>query len=199
MYVFGYGAPTGFRLALAHPERVTAIISQNGNAYVEGLSPVWEPWQIYWRSPTLENRLACRGSLTATTIRDFQYHHGTDPERVSRDVYPLDIAYRAPPGAEEIQLNLILDSQTKVSLYPAFQEYFRTHQPPMLAIWGKNDPFFLPAGAEAYRRDIPDAEVGFLNTGHFALETHAAETAVAIRSFLERRYLSPANKAAQIT
>jgi len=129
--------------------------------------------------------------LTATTIRDFQYHHGTDPERVSPDGYTLDIAYLARPGAEEIQLDLILDYRTKVSLYPAFQEYFRTHQPPMLAIWGKNDPFFLPAGAEAYRRDIPDAEVGFLDTGHFALETHAAEIAVAIRSFLERSILKP--------
>jgi pimeloyl-ACP methyl ester carboxylesterase len=136
-----------------------------------------------------ENRLACRGSLTPTTIRDFQYHHGADPEHISLDGYTLDIAYMARPGAEEIRLDLILDYRTNVSLYPAFQEYFRTHRPPLLAIWGRNDPFFLPAGAEAYRRDIPDAEVRFLDTGHFALETHAAEVAVAIRSFLERSML----------
>jgi pimeloyl-ACP methyl ester carboxylesterase len=184
LYVFDYGAPTGFRIAMAHPDRVTAIISQNGNAYIEGLSDAWGPWQSYWRNPTAENREACRESLQPETIREWQYGSGTDRTRLSPDGYTLDIAYMARPGSEEIQLDLILDYRTNVALYPAFQEYFRTHRPPLLAIWGKNDPAFIPPGAEAYRRDLPDAEIRFLETGHFALETHAAEIAEAMRRFL---------------
>ena len=186
MYVFDYGAPVGFRLALAHPERITAIISQNGNAYVEGLSDAWEPWRAYWQSPTSENREACCTSLSPSTIRDFQYRHGVYPQRISPDGYTLDIAYMARPDAQEIQLDLILDYRNNLTLYPKFQQYFRTNRPPLLAIWGKNDPFFLSAGAEAYQRDIPDAEVRFLDTGHFALETHTAEVEDAIRNFLRR-------------
>jgi pimeloyl-ACP methyl ester carboxylesterase len=184
LYVFDYGAPTGFRLALAHPERVTAIVSQNGNAYLEGLSDAWGPWQTYWREPTPEHREACRESLLPDVIRDWQYLTGADKRRVSPDGYTLDIAYMARPGVEEIQLDLILDYRSNVALYPAFQEYFRTHRPPLLAIWGKNDPAFIPPGAEAYKRDIPDAEVRFLDTGHFALETHATEIGSAMREFL---------------
>lgn len=187
MYVFDYGAPTGFRVALAHPERVAAIISQNGNAYLEGFSDAWGTWQNYWRSPTPETREACRVSLAPDTIRDVQYLHGADPQRVSPDGYTLDIAYMARPGAEEIQLDLILDYRSNVAFYPAFQAYFRTYQPPLLAIWGKNDPHFIPPVAEAYKRDIPDAEVGFLDAGHFALETHAAEIGEAMRGFLGAR------------
>jgi pimeloyl-ACP methyl ester carboxylesterase len=190
LYVFDYGAPTGFRLALAHPERVTAIVSQNGNAYLEGLSDAWGPWQTYWREPTPEHREACRESLLPETIRDWQYLTGTDKSRVSPDGYTLDIAYLARPGAEEIQLDLILDYRSNVALYPAFQSYFRTHRPPLLAIWGKNDPAFIPPGAEAYKRDIPDADVRFLDTGHFALETHAAEIGGAMREFLGRCILA---------
>ncbi|MEH2481676.1 pimeloyl-ACP methyl ester carboxylesterase [Nitrobacteraceae bacterium AZCC 2146] len=190
LYVFDYGAPTGFRLALAHPERVTAIVSQNGNAYLEGLSDAWGPWQTYWREPTPEHREACRESLLPETIRDWQYLTGTDKSRVSPDGYTLDIAYLARPGAEEIQLDLILDYRSNVALYPAFQSYFRTHRPPLLAIWGKNDPAFIPHGAEAYKRDIPDADVRFLDTGHFALETHAAEIGSAMREFLGRCILA---------
>jgi pimeloyl-ACP methyl ester carboxylesterase len=190
LYVFDYGAPTGFRLALAHPERVTAIVSQNGNAYLEGLSDAWGPWQTYWREPTPEHREACRESLLPETIRDWQYLTGTDKSRVSPDGYSLDIAYMARPGAEEIQLDLILDYRSNVALYPAFQSYFRTHRPPLLAIWGKNDPAFIPPGAEAYKRDIPDADVRFLDTGHFALETHAAEIGSAMREFLGRCILA---------
>jgi pimeloyl-ACP methyl ester carboxylesterase len=190
LYVFDYGAPTGFRLALAHPERVTAIVSQNGNAYLEGLSDAWGPWQTYWREPTPEHREACRESLLPETIRDWQYLTGTDKSRVSPDGYSLDIAYMARPGAEEIQLDLILDYRSNVALYPAFQNYFRTHRPPLLAIWGKNDPAFIPPGAEAYKRDIPDADVRFLDTGHFALETHAAEIGSAMREFLGRCILA---------
>jgi pimeloyl-ACP methyl ester carboxylesterase len=186
LYVFDYGAPVGFRLAVAHPERVAAIVSQNGNAYLEGLSDGWVVWQNYWKSPTPQNREACRTSLSPAEIRDGQYLHGSDPQRVSPDGYTLDIAYMARPGAEEIQLDLILDYRSNVALYPTFQLYFRTHRPPLLAIWGKNDPFFLPPGAEAYKRDLPDAEVRFLDTGHFALETHSAEIGAAMRDFLGR-------------
>jgi pimeloyl-ACP methyl ester carboxylesterase len=187
IYAFDYGAPTGFRLAAAHPERVTAIISQNGNAYVEGLSGAWESWQTYWRNPTPENREACRVALSPDTIKNFQYLTGADPSLMSPDGYTLDIAYMARPGAEEIQLDLILDYRSNVALYPAFQTYFRAHRPPLLAVWGKHDPFFLPPGAVAFKRDIPDAEVHLLDTGHFALETHSADIAALMRDFLGRK------------
>ncbi|MGH7102513.1 MAG: alpha/beta fold hydrolase [Acetobacteraceae bacterium] len=183
LYVFDYGAPTGFRLALKHPERITAIISQNGNAYEEGLSDGWNPIQAYWREPSQSNREALRSFLTPeATI--WQYTHGVaDPTRVSPDGYSLDNFYLAKPGMTELQLDLFGDYQSNVALYPTFQKYFRTHKPPLLALWGKNDPFFLPPGAEAFKRDIPNAVVRFFNTGHFALETHAAEIAAAIREF----------------
>jgi pimeloyl-ACP methyl ester carboxylesterase len=184
LYVFDYGAPTGYRIALAHPERITAIISQNGNAYLDGLSDAWGPWQTYWREPTAAHREACRESLSPQTIRDLQYLHGADPNRVSPDGYMLDIAYMARPGAEEIQLDLILDYRINVALYPAFQKYFREKEPPFLAAWGKNDPHFHPAGARAYLRDLPKAEVHLLDTGHFALETHAEEIGRLILTFL---------------
>jgi pimeloyl-ACP methyl ester carboxylesterase len=186
LYIFDYGAPTGLRIALKHPERITAIVSQNGNAYLEGLSDAWGPWQTYWREPTPEHREACRESLAPTTIRDWQYLSGAGPGRISPDGYTLDIAYMARPGADEIQLDLILDYRSNVALYPAFQAYFRDQQPPLLAVWGKNDPAFLPAGALAYRRDLPGAEVHLLDTGHFALETHAAEIGNIMLDFLDR-------------
>lgn len=184
LYVFDYGAPTGFRLAVRRPERITAIVTQNGNAYEEGLSDGWNPIRAYWREPTRANRDAIRSMLQPETTV-WQYTHGvTDPSSVSPDGYTLDNHYLARPGADEIQLDLFLDYASNVELYPAFQEYFRTHRPPLLAIWGRNDPFFLPAGAEAFKRDIPDADVRLLDTGHFALETHADEIAAAIRGFL---------------
>ena len=184
LYVFDYGAPTGFRIAMAHPERVTAIISQNGNAYEEGLSDGWNPIQRYWRDPSAANRQALRALLTPASVR-WQYEHGVaDTTRISPDGIGLDAWYLAQPGMDEIQLDLFLDYASNVALYPAFQAYFRRHRPKLLAIWGRNDPFFLPPGAEAYRRDIPDAQVRFLETGHFALETHAAEIAAAIGHFL---------------
>lgn len=186
LYVFDYGAPVGFRLAMAHPERITALVSQNGNAYAEGFSDAWAPWRAYWADPTEENRAACRASLAPDAIRAGQYLHGADESLVSPDGYSLDIAYLARPGADEIQLDLILDYRSNLALYPAFQDYFRTHRPPLLAIWGRNDPHFLPTGAEAYRRDLPEAEVRLLDTGHFALETHAAEIGAAMRDFLAR-------------
>ena len=184
LYIFDYGAPVGLRLALAHPERVAAIISQNGNAYEEGFSENWGPWRDYWADPSPEKREACRGSFDPDTIRDDQYLHGADVSRVSPDGYTLDIAYLARPDADQIQLDLILDYKSNVALYPAFQSYFREHRPSLLAIWGRNDPFFVPSGAEAYRRDLPDAEIVLLDAGHFALETHAAEIGAAMRGFL---------------
>jgi pimeloyl-ACP methyl ester carboxylesterase len=186
LYVFDYGAPTGFRVAAAHPERVTAIISQNGNAYEEGLSDVWGPYQAYWRAPSEQTREACRDALSPEAIR-MQYLHGADPLKVSPDGYTLDTAYISRAGMDDIQLDLVLDYRTNVALYPAWQAYFRKHQPPLLAVWGDKDPFFLPAGAQAYKRDIPGAEVHLLNTGHFALETNANEIADLIRDFLSRK------------
>ena len=186
VYVFDYGAPVGLRLALRHPERITAIISQNGNAYVEGLSSGWDPIRKYWEAPTDENRAALRGLLTPETTQ-WQYTHGVvDEERVAPEGYTLDSALMARPEADEIQLDLFLDYASNVALYPAFQKYFREHCPPLLAVWGKNDPFFLPRGADAFKRDIPDAEIRFFDTGHFALETHHAEIAAVIRDFLAR-------------
>lgn len=186
LYVFDYGAPVGFRLAMRHPERISAIVSQNGNAYIEGFSEEWGPWEAYWREPSPARREACRPSLSPETIRDWQYGTGADPALISPDGYELDIAYMARPGAEEIQLDLILDYRSNVALYPNFQAYFRTHRPPLLAAWGRHDPAFVPAGAEAYRRELQDAEVHLLDTGHFALETHAAEIAALMRPFLDK-------------
>jgi pimeloyl-ACP methyl ester carboxylesterase len=184
IYIFDYGAPVGLRLALAHPERVTAIISQNGNAYEEGLSRGWNPIQKYWKEPTPANRAALRDFLTPDATRS-QYLSGVaDETMVAPEAFTLDSALLARAGNDEIQLDLFLDYASNVALYPKFQEYFRTHHPPLLAVWGKNDPFFLPEGAEAYRRDIPDAEVRLFDTGHFALETHAREVGNAIHDFL---------------
>ncbi|HEY7890254.1 MAG TPA: alpha/beta hydrolase [Steroidobacteraceae bacterium] len=186
VYVFDYGAPTGFRLCLAHPDRIMAIISQNGNAYAEGLSDGWTPIRAYWESASPANREALRAFLKPETTV-WQYTHGVpDGTLVSPDGYSLDNFYLTRPGADDLQLDLFGDYKSNVALYPAFQQYFRTHKPRLLAIWGKNDPFFLPAGAEAFKRDIPGAIVRFVDGGHFALETHAAEIATAIRDFLPR-------------
>jgi pimeloyl-ACP methyl ester carboxylesterase len=193
IYVFDYGAPVGLRLALAHPERITAIISQNGNAYEEGLSEGWNPIQKYWKEPNAENRAALRQFLAPESTK-WQYVHGVaDQSLVAPEAYQLDSALLARPGNDEIQLDLFLDYASNVALYPQFQEYFRTKRPPLLAVWGKNDPFFLPPGAEAFKRDNPNAEVHFYDTGHFALETHAAEIATAIRDFLSRKLTARAS------
>jgi pimeloyl-ACP methyl ester carboxylesterase len=187
VYVFDYGAPIGFRLATRHPERITAVISQNGNAYAEGLSQGWNPIQRYWTQPTPENRAALRDFLTPEATKS-QYLHGVqDDSLVAPESYALDSSLLARPGNDEIQLDLFLDYASNVALYPKFQEYFRTRRPPLLAVWGKNDPFFLPAGAEAFKRDDPNAEVTFFDTGHFALETHHGAITAAIRDFLARK------------
>src|SRR5215468_315800 len=184
LYVFDYGAPVGYRLAVRRPDRITAIISQNGNAYEEGLSDGWNPIRAYWQDASPANREALRAFLTPETTL-WQYTHGVpDPTSVSPDGYSLDNFYLARPGADEVQLDLFGDYKSNVALYPEFQSYFRKYKPPFLAVWGKNDPFFLPAGAEAFKRDMPHANVRFFDTGHFALETHAAEIAAAISDFL---------------
>ena len=195
IYVFDYGAPVGLRLALAHPERVTAIISQNGNAYEEGLSQGWSPIQKYWKEPTPENRAVLRDFLTPEATKS-QYLYGVQDETlVAPEAYQLDSALLVRPGNDEIQLDLFLDYASNVALYPKFQEYFRTKRPPLLAVWGKNDPFFLPPGAEAFKRDNPNAEVHFYDTGHFALETHDREIADTIREFLNRKLTTQASAA----
>ena len=187
IYVFDYGAPTGFRLAVKHPDRITAIISQNGNAYEEGLSQGWNPIQKYWKESTAENRAALREFLTPEATKS-QYLYGvSNATLVAPEAYELDSALLRRPGNDEIQLDLFLDYASNVALYPKFQEYFCSQQPPTLAVWGNNDPFFLPLGAEAFKRDNPDAEVHFFDTGHFALETHAQEIGNAIRDFLGRK------------
>jgi pimeloyl-ACP methyl ester carboxylesterase len=184
VYVFDYGAPTGLRLAVKHPERITAIISQNGNAYVEGLSDGWNPIRAYWQDASEANRKALRAFLAPETTV-WQYTQGVpDTSKVSPDGYSLDNFYLRRAGADEVQLDLFGDYKSNVALYPDFQKYFRTHEPPFLAVWGKNDPFFLPPGAEAFKRDIPEARVRFFDTGHFALETHARQIAAEIRDFL---------------
>ncbi len=185
IYVFDYGAPTGFRLAMAHPDRVTTIISQNGNAYEEGLGDAWDPIRKYWAAPTAENRDVLRKNILTLDGTRWQYTHGvSNPESVPPESYTLDAALLERPGNKEIQLDLFLDYASNVKLYPKFQEYFRKSKPPLLAIWGKNDPFFIPAGAEAFRKDLPNAKVQFLDTGHFATETHVVEIAAAMKDFL---------------
>jgi pimeloyl-ACP methyl ester carboxylesterase len=187
LFVFDYGAPVGFRLAVRHPERIAALISQNGNAYVEGLSEGWNPIQAYWKDPSEQNRAALRAFLKPETTQ-WQYTHGVpNPERLSPDAWTLDSALLARPGNDEIQLDLFGDYQSNIALYPKFQEYIRSRKPPLLAVWGKNDPFFLPAGAEAFKRDNPDAEIHLLDAGHFALESQGPEIATIMRDFLARK------------
>ncbi len=186
IYVFDYGAPTGLRLAMAHPERVTAIVSQNGNAYEEGLGDAWGPIRKYWAEPTAENRDVIRKNVLTLEGTRWQYTHGVaNPDSVPPESYTLDTALLERSGNKDIQLDLFLDYASNVKLYPKFQEYFRKSKPPLLAIWGKNDPFFIPAGAEAFRKDLPNAKVQFLDTGHFAIETHVVEIASAMKDFLE--------------
>ena len=195
LYVFDYGAPTGFRLAMAHPERVTAIVSQNGNAYEEGLGDAWGPIRKYWAEPTAENRDVLRKNILTLEGTRWQYTHGVaDPDSVPPESYTLDTALLERPGNKDIQLDLFLDYATNVKLYPKFQEYFRKSKPPLLAIWGKNDPFFIPPGAEAFQKDLPNAEVQLLDTGHFALETHVDEIAEAINEFFDANGIARRNR-----
>ncbi|MBB6143195.1 pimeloyl-ACP methyl ester carboxylesterase [Silvibacterium bohemicum] len=191
IYVFDYGAPTGLRLAMRHAERVTGIVSQNGNAYEEGLGDAWGPIRTYWAQPTPANREVIRQNILNFEGTRWQYTYGVaNPEAVAPESYTLDAALLERPGNKDIQLDLFLDYASNVKLYPKFQEYFRQSKPPLLAIWGKNDPFFVPAGAEAFRKDIPNAQVRFLDTGHFAIETHVVEIATAMKEFLKANNIS---------
>ncbi|CUK19563.1 Haloalkane dehalogenase [Achromobacter xylosoxidans] len=186
MQVFDYGAPVGWRLAAEHPARISAIISQNGNAYEEGLGAGWAPIQKYWKDPSQANRDALREFATPASIR-WQYLEGVpDQTLVAPEAIALEGHLVSRPGNADVQLDLLLDYASNVQKYPEFQAYFRKHQPPLLAVWGKNDPFFLPAGAEAWKRDIPGADVRFYDTGHLALETHGAEIGAVIRRFLDK-------------
>ena len=195
IYIFDYGAPTGLRLAMAHPERVTAIVSQNGNAYEEGLGDSWAPIRKYWAEPTPDNREVIHKNILTLEGTRWQYTHGvSDPDSVPPESYTLDTALFERPGNKDIQLDLFLNYASNLKLYPKFQEYFRKSKPPLLAIWGKNDPFFIPPGAEAFRKDIPNAKVQFLDTGHFALETHVAEIASAMKAFFNANGIGAGSK-----
>lgn len=184
IYMFDFGAPTGFRLAVQHPERITGLISQSGNAYEEGFGGGWEAIRAYWHDPSTANRNVLRQLLQPQTTYWLYTHGVPDASRISPDGYSLDDYYLARPGADEVQLDLFKSYQSNIALYPSLHEYFRTRRPKLLAVWGKNDPIFQPAGAEAFKRDIPEARVRLLDTGHFALETHAAEIAQEIRALL---------------
>lgn len=194
LYVMDYGAPVGFRLASEHPERVAALIVQNGNAYAEGIQKFWEPIQNYWASGSAEDREAIRW-LTSLKATKWQYTHGVpDTTLVSPDAWTMDQARLDRPGNQEIQLDLFYDYRTNIPLYPAWQAYFRKHQPPTLVVWGEHDEIFVAAGASPYLRDLPNAELHLIDTGHFALETHGDDIARLIRDFLARN-LSAKNAA----
>ncbi|MBQ7594923.1 MAG: alpha/beta hydrolase [Synergistaceae bacterium] len=180
MYVFDYGAPIGFRIAMKHPEKVLGIISQNGNVYSAGLGKKWEARAEYWKNPTKELREQYKSAFSPETIIG-QYTFGTESGSVSPDGYTLDIFYTQRPEYDEIQSDLIFDYQNNVKLYPKFQEYLRTYQPRLLAVWGKNDPSFIPAGAEAFKNDLPEAKIYLVNSGHFSLESCCEEIADIIR------------------
>jgi pimeloyl-ACP methyl ester carboxylesterase len=183
--VFDYGAPTGFRLAVKYPDRVRALISQNGNAYEEGLGDAWAPIRKFWAEPSAANRQVVHDAVLNYEGTRFQYVHGvSNPDSIAPESYTLDAALLERPGQKDIQLDLFLDYASNVKMYPTFQKFFRDVKPPTLVIWGKHDPFFIPPGAQAFRRDIPQATVTMLDTGHFALETHAQEIASAIRELL---------------
>ncbi len=184
IYIFDYGAPVGLRLAMANPDKITGIVSQNGNAYKVGLSKEWSPIQTYWKDPSPANRDALKDfvSMKATW---FQYHEGvSDPTLIAPEAYTHDQNLLDRPGNIEIQLDLVKDYRTNVALYPKFHEYFRKKRPKMLLVWGNKDPYFLPEGARAYKKDLPDAILRFYDTGHFALETHVDAIGEEILDFM---------------
>lgn len=187
LYVFDYGAPVGFRLAMAHPKRVSALVSQNGNAYLEGLGEAWAPIRAYWAEPTAANREVIRNAVLSLEGTRYQYLHGVEkPERVAPESWMLDLLLMQRPGNDDIQLDLFLDYRNNLTLYPQFQAFLKAAQVPTLVIWGKHDPFFIPPGAHAYKTDNPNAVVELLDTGHFALETHAEHIAQRILAVLPR-------------
>ncbi|XES86189.1 alpha/beta fold hydrolase [Franconibacter pulveris] len=185
LYVFDYGAPAGLRLALNYPERVTGLVSQNGNAYLEGLGDAWAPIRAYWDTPSAENRQLVHDAVLNLEGIRWQYLHGVkNPERVAPETWQLDALLLERPGNKEIQLDLFLDYANNLKRYPDFQAFFRQRQLPSLIIWGEHDPFFIPPGAHAYQRDNPNAVVELLDTGHFALETHVEQIASRIREVI---------------
>lgn len=184
VYVFDYGAPTGYRLMLANPEKITGFISQNGNAYTEGLGSAWDAVKKYWDSDSDEDRYALRGFVNQQELK-FQYYTGvTDPQLIAPETLTLDQYFLDRPDSDEKQLDLLRDYKNNIALYPAFHAYFRDYQPEALIVWGNKDPYFLPQGAEAYKKDIPNATVKFYDTGHFALESHALEIGNDILNFM---------------
>jgi pimeloyl-ACP methyl ester carboxylesterase len=184
LYVFDYGAPVGFDLALTSPDRVAGVVSQNGNAYVEGLGEkAWAPLRAYWATPSPDKREPLRARMTLEGVKAAYFQGVPDPSLIEPESYTLDAAILARPGAADVQIDLKLDYKRNIERYPLYQAYFRARRPKLLAAWGKNDPFFIPPGAEAFRRDIPDARVTLLDTGHFALETHGEAIAREIRGF----------------
>jgi pimeloyl-ACP methyl ester carboxylesterase len=181
MYVFDYGAPVGFNLAVANPDSISAIVSQNGNAYEEGLGTApWAPLRAYWKQPSPAIREAIKERMSLDGVREAYFQGVSDPSRIEPEAYWLDAALLARPGMKELQTDLKLDYKSNIERYPLYQDYLRTHRPPLLAIWGKNDDFFIPAGAEAFKRDVPDADVRLLDASHFALETNLDDFASAI-------------------
>jgi pimeloyl-ACP methyl ester carboxylesterase len=184
IYVFDYGAPVGFELALTYPDRIAGIVSQNGNAYLDGLGEkAWAPLRSYWANPTAQGREALRSRMTFDGVKAAYFQGVADPSRIEPESYTLDAAILARPGNADLQIDLKLDYKRNLERYPLYQAFFRTKRPQLLAVWGLNDLFFIPPGAEAFRRDIPDARVVFLDTGHFALETHVDPIAEEIRRF----------------
>ena len=183
LYVMDYGAPIGYRLALRHPEKVTGLIVQNGNAYEEGLLAFWDPIKRYWNDATPENRAALTFMVSPETTK-WQYQNGVgELTHLDPTTWTLDQALLDRPGNGEIQLDMLYDYGSNVPLYPQFQEFFRKHQPPTLIVWGKNDYIFPPEGAIPYKRDLPNVQTHLLDTGHFALETHGEEIASRIERF----------------
>ncbi len=184
IYIFDYGAPVGLRLSMANPEKITGIISQNGNAYEEGLSKEWNPIQKYWKDSSQANRESLRDFVSEKATW-FQYHEGvSDPSLIAPEAYLLDQYFLDRPGNVEIQLDLVKDYRTNVAMYPGFHQYFKAYRPKLLLVWGNKDPYFLPAGAEAYKKDLPDAKLKFYDTGHFALETNVTEIGTDILEFM---------------
>lgn len=189
IYVFDYGAPVGFRLFMKHPNKITAIISQNGNAYEEGLGKFWDPIKAYWKTHSDKEREAIRWLTTMKATR-WQYENGVRKEdlaKVGPDGWQHDQSLMDRPDNSDVQLDIFYDYRTNLPLYPKWQEAFRKYKPPLLAVWGKNDEIFIAPGAEAYRKDLPDAEIHLLDTGHFAIETHRNEIAGYITDFLKRK------------
>ena len=182
MYVFDYGAPVGFNLAVANPDSITAIVSQNGNAYDEGLGAgPWGPLRAYWRHPSPAIRETIKERMSLDGVREAYFKGLSDPTTIEPEAYWLDAALLARPGMMNLQADLKLDYKSNIERYPLYQQYLRTYRPPSLAMWGKNDTFFIPAGAEPFKRDVPKADVRFLDAGHFALETNVDDFASAIR------------------